>query len=202
MRKYYTVSSESPVLLLRYFIPFRAQRTVFNARQTIENILKGESMRKIRSPLIKNPEVATVFKSYPKKIRMKLMYLRKLILDTAASAQRVSKIEETLKWGEPSYLTPETKSGSTIRIGWKESQKEQYAMYFKCTANLVAAFKERYPTEFEYGGNRSIIFNIDDEIPVKELKSCIALALTYHHNKKLEPADRWKMFGNKKEKCR
>ena len=66
-------------------------------------------------------------------------------------------------------------------------------MYFKCTANLVVAFKERYPKEFRFGGNRSIVFNIDDEIPVRELKSCIALALTYHLNKKLKTALRWEM---------
>ncbi|MBW2565203.1 MAG: DUF1801 domain-containing protein [Deltaproteobacteria bacterium] len=142
---------------------------------------------------INNPEVAAVFKSYPKKIRAKLMFLRQLILEIASVTEGVGELEETLKWGEPSYLTPKTKSGSTIRIDWKKTQEEQYAMYFKCTANLVIAFKERYPTEFKYGGNRSIIFKIDDEIPVKELKSCISLALTYHLNKKLETADRWDM---------
>jgi len=142
---------------------------------------------------INNPEVVAVFKSYPKKIRAKLMFLRQLILETASATEGVGELEETLKWGEPSYLTPKTKSGSTIRIAWKKTQEEQYAMYFKCTANLVIAFRERYPTEFKYGGNRSIIFKIDDEIPVKELKSCISLALTYHLNKKLETADRWDM---------
>ena len=155
-------------------------------------------MNKVPATLkqIKNPEVAAVFQAYPSAMRIKLLYLRQLILDTAASAEGVGEIEETLKWGEPSYLIPKTKSGSTIRINWKESLKDQYAMYFKCTANLVEAFKERYPTEFDYGGNRSIIFNIDDEIPVKELKSCIALALTYHRNKKLEPSARWAMVEN------
>ena len=33
---------------------------------------------------IKNPEVDAVFKSYPEKIRAKLMFLRQLILETAA----------------------------------------------------------------------------------------------------------------------
>ena len=108
---------------------------------------------------IENPEVAAVFKSYPQKIRAKLMFLRQLIFDIAAATKGVGEIEETLKWGEPSYLTPKTKTGSTIRIDWKKSQKEQYAMYFKCTANLVPAFREKYPVEFKYGGNRSIIFN-------------------------------------------
>ncbi len=142
---------------------------------------------------IKNPEVAAVIKAYPQNIRTKLMFLRQLILETAAATEGVGEIEETLKWGEPSYLTPKTKSGSTIRIDWKKSQKEQYAIYFKCTANLVPTFRERYPKKFQFGGNRSINFNIDDEIPVRELKSCIALALTYHLNKKLETAARWEM---------
>ena len=140
-----------------------------------------------------NSEVADVFNSYPQNIKSKLMFLRQLIFDTAASIEGIGKIEETLKWGEPSYLTPESKSGSTIRIAWKESQKENYSIYFKCTANLVPAFKEKFPNKFKFGGNRSIDFNLDDDAPVKELKRCIALALTYHRNKKLESPARWKM---------
>lgn len=163
--------------------------------------VSGYKAKKIVNPMnkensvqneIKDPKVAAVFEAYPENIRGKLMYLRKLILDTAVLAG-VGEIEETLKWGEPSYLTPETKSGSTIRIDWKESKKDQYAMYFTCTANLVDAFRVRYPTELKYETNRSIIFNIDDEVPVKELTNCIALALTYHLNKKLEPSARWEM---------
>jgi len=123
------------------------------------------------------------------------MVLRQLILDTAASIESVGGIEETLKWGEPSYLTPKTKSGSTIRIAWKESQEDQYSIYFKCTANLVPAFREKYPEKLTFGGNRSIDFKMDDKVPVKELKSCIALALTYHLNKKLEASARWEMVN-------
>lgn len=128
------------------------------------------------------------------------MFLRQLILDTAAATEGVGVIEETLKWGEPSYLTPKTKSGSTIRVDWKKTQEEHYAMYFKCTANLVDAFRERYPREFKYGGNRSILFYMDDEIPVEELKNCISLALTYHLNKKLETAARWTMVEKLRQK--
>lgn len=142
---------------------------------------------------IKDSKVAAVFESYPQKIRMKLMYLRQLIFETADSAEGIGDLEETLKWGEPSYLTPKTKSGSTIRLGWKDSSKYQYAMYFTCTANLIDAFRKRYPTELKYVDNRSIIFNLNDKVPVKILKNCIALALTYHRNKKLEPAARWEM---------
>jgi hypothetical protein len=151
---------------------------------------------------IDNPEVAAVFETYPQEIRPKLMFLRQLILETAHETEGVGAIEETLKWGEPSYLTPETKSGSTVRVAWKPAQEEQYAIYFKCTANLVVAFRERYPEIFRFGGDRSIIFEMDDDVPVEELKSCIALALTYHRNKKLEPEARWEMVESLQKKTR
>ena len=71
---------------------------------------------------IKNPEVAAVFKGYPKDMREKLLFLRRLIFGTASATEGVGELEETLKWGEPSYLTPDTKSGSTVRIDWKEKK--------------------------------------------------------------------------------
>jgi hypothetical protein len=139
-----------------------------------------------------NSDVAAIIDSYPKNIRSKLLFLRKLIYETASAIKEVGEIEETLKWGEPSYLTPKTKSGSTVRIAWKESQAQYYSIFFKCTADLVPAFKEQFPEKFRYGGNRSIDFHVEDEVPVEALKRCIAMALTYHRNKKLEPFDRWK----------
>ena len=131
-----------------------------------------------------DPQVAAVFEHYPEHMRNKLLFLRELIFATAVTTEGVGELEETLKWGEPSYLTPQTKSGSTVRIDWKAKNADQYAMYFKCTTNLVETFREKYPTEFKYGGNRSIIFDEDDDISVEALRDCIALALTYHLLKK------------------
>ena len=132
----------------------------------------------------KNPNVLEVFNNYPDNIREKLLFLRQLIFDTAQLTEGVGEIEETLKWGEPSYLTAKTKTGSTIRINWKESLGDRYAIYFKCTSLLVPTFKKKFPTEFTYEGNRAIFFNFDDNIPVEQLKECIKLALTYHRIKK------------------
>jgi len=106
-----------------------------------------------------------------------LEYLRQLIIQTATEIDTIAEIEETLKWGEPSYLV---KKGSTIRIDWKTKTPHQYAMYFKCTSKLVETFKEIYGDEFRYENNRAILFNMEDKVPKKELKTCIELALTYH----------------------
>lgn len=131
---------------------------------------------------IANPEVAEVFKNYPKHMRQKLMFVRQLILDTASEAKDINTLEETLKWGEPSYIT---KSGSTIRMDWKQSNPDQYALYFHCKTKLVDTFKELYKDKFKFDGNRAIVFNKSDEIPIDELKHCIFLTLTYHSRKNL-----------------
>jgi len=115
-------------------------------------------------------------------MRNKLLFLRKLIFETASEIDGADDIEETLKWGEPSYVT---KAGSTIRMDWKESKPEQYAMYFHCKTKLVDTFRELYQDKFKFEGNRAIIFNKNDEIPVEALKHCISLSLTYHRRKKL-----------------
>jgi hypothetical protein len=83
--------------------------------------------------VIENTKVAAVFELYPKHIQEKLLFLRQLILDTAFETDGVDTVKETLKWGEPSYVT---KSGSTIRIGWKKSNPNQFAMYFNCNTNI------------------------------------------------------------------
>ena len=127
--------------------------------------------------------VAVVFDTYPKKVKAKLMFLRQLIFDVASHTDGVGELEETLKWGQPSYLTSASKSGSLIRIDQIKSQAGKYAMYFHCQTTLVDTFKERYRDKFKFEGNRSIIFNAEDDVPVKELRHCISMALTYHRDK-------------------
>ncbi len=81
-----------------------------------------------------NPQVEEVFNSYPDSVREKLLSLRLLIVETAKECETIAHMEETLKWGEPSYLV---KGGSTIRIDWKKKNPDQYAIYFKCTRHEI-----------------------------------------------------------------
>ena len=126
-----------------------------------------------------SPTVAATFDGYPKGIRTKALRLRELIFEVAAVTAGVGEIEETLKWGEPAYLTSETKSGSTIRIAWKKSQPDQYSMYFICTTNLVETFRSLFPSDFAYEGNRALHFKQGDAVPEDALRFCIAAALTH-----------------------
>lgn len=132
--------------------------------------------------LISHPDVQITLDSYPPAAQRAIWKLRTLILDVAGRTDGVKKLEETLKWGEPSYLT---KTGSTIRIAWKEKTSEHFSIFFKCTSKLVPTFRFLYPETFHFEGNREIRFRLGQELPEKELAHCIKLALVYHHVKQL-----------------
>ncbi|MAU27071.1 MAG: hypothetical protein CMH48_10735 [Muricauda sp.] len=132
--------------------------------------------------IVSSPEVKAMFAGYTDFVRPKMESLRKLIIEAAQETEGIAKLEETPKWGEPSYLT---KNGSTIRIDWKPKKRNQYAIYFKCTSKLVPTFKKVYDQVFTFEGDRAIIFEMDNPLPKSELKRCIVAGLTYYKVKKM-----------------
>lgn len=127
--------------------------------------------------LNQNEKAKSKIHSYPKEIKQKLILVRDIILKTAAETESIAEIEETLKWGEISFLV---KHGSTIRMGWKSTNPSQYAIYFNCNTSLVETFKAIYGDLFKYEKNRAILFDLEDDIPEEQLKDCIEMALQYH----------------------
>ncbi len=131
----------------------------------------------------KNTSVKAVLDAYPETIRDRLLELRGIIFDVASTTDGVGPLEETLKWGEPAYLTRKTGSGSTIRIAPVRKSDSKFAVYFNCKTSLLDRFRELYPEQFQFDGNRALVFAISDDLPIDPLKHCIALALTYHRRK-------------------
>ena len=129
-------------------------------------------------------KVAAVFKAYPPGLRARLMALRELVFDTAAKTAGVGPLSEALKWGQPSYLTAESGSGTTVRIDRLKRSDNGYAIYFHCQSGLVETFRTIYPDTFAYEGKRAIVLVAKDRVPTRALGHCIALALTHHLRKK------------------
>jgi hypothetical protein len=116
------------------------------------------------------------FDAYEGVLRERLLTLRRLILEVA-QAEQVGPLEETLKWGEPSFVTARN-IGSTIRID--ATGPDSYALYVNCRTSLMDTFRSLYPDAMTYVGDREIRFGVDDPLPEEMLRRCIALALTYH----------------------
>jgi hypothetical protein len=131
-------------------------------------------------PPFERVEVAEVYAAVPTTARDKLMQLRTLIFETAREMPEVGPIEEALRWGEPSYLTPHSKSGTTIRIHWKQRNPEYCALYVNCQTTLIEEYRLRHPQSFEFEGNRAVLFRVSKPLPKAALRDCVRLALTYH----------------------
>ncbi len=131
-----------------------------------------------------NEQIGAVFKAYPKALREKLLALRQLIFDTASATEGVGGLQETLKWGQPSYLTTESKSGTTIRIDRIKGDGDQYGLFVHCQTSLLTTYRELYRDALQFDGNRCIRFAADQALPEAAVGHCIALALTYHRRKR------------------
>lgn len=144
-------------------------------------MMRGREM----SPPVTDEAVAATFDSYEANIRRELLLLRSLIFDTASETPGVGPLRETLKWGQPSYLTSETGSGSTIRIApaGRES-RFHYAMFFICHTQLVESFKDIFGDALDYEGNRALVFTLGQKLPERELRACVGMALTHHLRKR------------------
>lgn len=125
-----------------------------------------------------DPNVQAKFETFPEPERERLMTLRELIFQTAADHPEVGRLEETLKWGQPSYLTPETKSGSTIRLGLPKDGG--IAIYTHCQTTIISDFQKVFPNDFDYEDNRAVRFSSDEFLPMDKLRLLVASALTYH----------------------
>jgi Domain of unknown function (DU1801) len=127
---------------------------------------------------------AKVIAGYTPRARAGLTELRSLVLATAKDTDGVGQIEEGLRWGQHSFLTSETGSGSTIRIDGLRNYPGTIAMFFHCQSGLIDQFRELYGDKLTYDGKRALLFPAGKSIPAKMLAHCIALALTHHLRKR------------------
>ncbi len=120
-------------------------------------------------------QIKNKFDGYPKDAKAVLLQVRSLILEIAQQ-QDLGVVEETLKWGEPSYRV---KGGSAVRFDWKEKTPQQYFLLFNCKTKLVDTFRELYSDDLEFQGNRAIVLNLNEPIPITIVQHCIELSLKY-----------------------
>lgn len=123
-------------------------------------------------------DVEKAFAKFAVGPRQSLLKVRSLIFE-AAKTHNTGAITETLKWGQPSYLTEASKSGSTIRLGLLN---DHAAVFFNCNTTLVDGFRSDFPDAFEYSGNRALL--VDCQSDDAALAICLGRALTYHRDKR------------------
>ena len=123
--------------------------------------------------------VTAAYARYPADAQEALICVRTLIFEEAERLN-VGPIEETLKWGEPAYLTSASKAGSTIRLAWKKYAPAYGNLFLNCQTNLVSEVQSHFPDAFTYTGRRGLAFKLTDTFPEFPVRAAVSLALTYH----------------------
>ncbi|MFT6630916.1 MAG: hypothetical protein ACJAS4_000860 [Bacteriovoracaceae bacterium] len=121
-----------------------------------------------------------IYSEYPNIVKSYLLEMRKIILDTAKKEKDVGAIEEVLRWGQPTFLTTESKSGTMIRIDRYKKQDDKVAIFFHCQTQIIKMITLKYGKKLTYDGNRGIVFDIKKPLPKRVIKDCAHLALRYN----------------------
>ena len=88
------------------------------------------------------------------------------------------EVFEDLRWGQPAYLTPQTRSGSTIRVGCPK--RGGFGLFVHCKTSLIEDFRKMAPLDTCFDGSRAVFFNNESDIDKTVLSLLIRVALTYH----------------------
>lgn len=134
---------------------------------------------KTNGPPFADPRVAAVFGAYDETVRGPLLALRALILDEAAATPSAGRVIETLKWGQPSYLDPRPRAGTTVRIDAVKGRPGAYALYVHCQTDLADRFRALHGDELTVEGDRAVVFDASRPLPEAAVRSAVRMALTY-----------------------
>lgn len=125
-----------------------------------------------------DPKVADVFAGFDDGAKQGLTLLRRLIFEVAEDTKGVGHVAEVLRWGQPSYVTPVTKSGSTIRLGVPKTGG--FAIFTHCQTTIMSDFAATFPGWDRFDGNRAVLFEDAKDIDTHRHGLLIKAALTYH----------------------
>lgn len=125
-----------------------------------------------------SPQVAPVFDAFPDDVRPGLLKLRALILSVAEDTPEAGQVSEELRWGQPSYLTPKTGAGTTLRLGVPKTGG--FALFVHCRTSLMDEFRTLAGPGWDVEGNRAVVFRDDARLNDPALRWLISRALTYH----------------------
>lgn len=125
--------------------------------------------------------VEPYFTNLPQKVRIHLERLRDIIR-AAAEASGTAPLEESLKWGQPSFAPPK-RAGTPVRLSWSEKTPDRVELLVHCQTTLVDAWRHRFGDLFDYSGTRAVHIPLGQPLPKEALHIMAVMALTYHQRK-------------------
>lgn len=115
--------------------------------------------------------------------RSTLWSLRILFHDVAAAAD-IGRLDETLKWGQPSWRPVKPRMGSTLRMAWDATQPDQLSLFVDCKTDLAARMRDLYPQLPLNDGQRQLGIDLTQPLPEQALRHLAEMTFGYHRAKR------------------
>ncbi len=99
-----------------------------------------------------------------------------------AARNALGTLDETLKWGQPSWRPKRPRTGSTLRADWRPDAPERLTLFVDCKTDLAARMADLYPDLPANDGRRAIALNLNDPLPEQPIAHLAQMTFTYHLN--------------------
>lgn len=129
------------------------------------------------TPDFASPDAARCFALNDPEARKGLLTLRALIFSTAEQLPQIGRLEETLRWGQPAYLTPDTKAGTTLRLGPHKAAR--FALFVPCQSRVIPDYIAAFPAWDRIDGTRAVLFERAEDVEPLRHGWLIRHALSY-----------------------
>ena len=125
--------------------------------------------------------VDAALRAFPAAHQAHALRIRDLIYEVAATLDLAGGLNETLKWGQPSWLPVRKGIGTTVRLAVHDGGA--LGLYVHCQTTLVDEFRATFGDDLAYSGTRAVLLDVHTPLPGDAVRHCISKALTYHQDK-------------------
>ncbi len=119
-------------------------------------------------------KIRDVFMRVPDPARSGMLYLRDKLYEIAKTIPATKGLDESLKWGQPSYV-PKSGIGTPLRLGQTD---EGFGLFVHCQTTVISEFAS-LTSNVNIDGNRGVLFTSMDEVKGSNLEPMICHAMTY-----------------------
>lgn len=124
-----------------------------------------------------SPDVQAAVDAASPEARQGMLKLRELILSIGNDLPEIGTLTETLRWGQPAYITSR-RAGASLRLGIPKTGG--FALYTHCQTSLIADFAAAFTNMDSVEGTRAIHFTNASQIDPIRHGMLIKSILTYH----------------------
>ena len=93
-------------------------------------------------------------------------------------------LDETLKWGQPSWRPQKPRTGATLRMDWAAKTPNRLSFYVDCKTDLAARMRDIYPDLPVNDGQRHLGIDLAQPLPEQALSHLAEMTFTYHRAKR------------------